>query len=92
MSSVTLESGLGTISFDGQILEFFGFGEEASRRFHVGQIQTFEIGRGPVGDMLSLDVGSASPGLKMSMKLTDKDRAALEALIAEVMAAKAGGG
>jgi hypothetical protein len=92
MTSVTLESGLGTISFDGQILEFFGFGEEGSRRFHAGQIQSFGIGPGPVGDMISLDVGPSSPGLKMAMKLSDKDRAGIDALIDEVMAAKGGAG
>jgi hypothetical protein len=92
LSSVSLESGLGTISFDGQILEFFGFGEEGSQRFHVGQIQSFGVAPGPMGDMVSLDVGPASPGLKMAMKLSDKDRAGIEALIDEVMAAKGGAG
>jgi hypothetical protein len=45
-----------------------------------------------MGDMVSLDVGPASPGLKMAMKLSDKDRAGIEALIDEVMAAKGGAG
>ena len=92
MSAVTLESGLGTISFDGQVLEIFGFGEEGSKRFHVGQIQSIEVGAGgPVGDMFVVDVGPAAMGVKMAMKLSDKDRAGLEALADEVRTAKEGG-
>ena len=92
MSSVSLESGLGTISFDGRVLEVFGFGEEGSRRFHVGQIQSIEVGAGgTVGSMFVVDVGPAAIGLKMAMKLSDKDRAGLEDLADEVRAAKEGG-
>jgi hypothetical protein len=90
MSAVTLESGLGTISFDGQVLEVFGFGETESKRIHVGQIQGIELGEGPFGSMFAVDLGPASGALKMAMKLSDKDRAGLEALIDEVNAAKAG--
>jgi hypothetical protein len=90
MSSVSLESGLGTISFDGQILELFGFGEADSRRFHVGQIQGWNLGQGPVGSLFVVDLGP-SGSLKMSMRLSDADVAAIESLMAEVMAAKDGG-
>jgi hypothetical protein len=91
MSAVSLESGLGTISFDGQVLELFGFGETESKRIHVGQVQGIELGNGPIGSMFVVDLGPASGALKMAMKLSDKDRAGLEALIAEVEAARSGG-
>ena len=54
LSAVSLESGLGTISFDGQVLELFGFGETESKRIHVGQIQGIEL-----GSMFVVDLGLA---------------------------------
>jgi hypothetical protein len=88
LSAVTLESGLGTISFDGQVLEVFGFGEEGSKRIHVGQIQRIGLGEaGPLGGQFIVDVGPAAIGLNMVMRLSDPDRVALEALVAEIRAA-----
>jgi hypothetical protein len=93
MSAVSLESGLGTISFDGQVLEVFGFGEQDSRRFHVGQIESIEVGGGaPAGGRFVLDAGPAAVGLNMAMKLSERDRAGLEALAEEVRRAKAAAG
>ena len=91
MSAVTLESGLGTISFDGQVVELFGFAETESRRFHVGQIQEMKLGKAPLGSLFVIDLGPATGEVKMMMKVTDKDRAGIEALIAEVTTAKQGG-
>ena len=51
MSSVTLESGMGTISFDGQVVELFGFAEESSRRFHIGQIKDISVSKAPLGSL-----------------------------------------
>ena len=59
---MTLGSGLGTISFDGQVLEVFGFGEEGSRRIHVGQIQSIELGGGPLGSQFVVDAGPGPVG------------------------------
>jgi len=88
MSNVALEGGLGTISFDGQVLEIFGFGEQRSQRVHVGQIQNIELGNGGlIGSLFTVDVGAGGMGIKMAMKLTDKDRAALQNLVKEVRAA-----
>lgn len=35
----------GTLSFDGRVLEFFGFGHPESQRLHVHQISRIEAGR-----------------------------------------------
>jgi hypothetical protein len=88
VSSVSLQSGLGTISFDGQVVELFGFAEEGSRRFHVGQIQGISLDDSPLGSMFVIDEGPGGMGAKMVMKLTDADRAGLEALIQEVKEAR----
>lgn len=45
---------LGTVSFDGRVLEFFSFGTAESQRIHINQIITVKGGR--KGDQLILAV------------------------------------
>jgi hypothetical protein len=82
---------LGIVTFDGRVLELFGFGEQGSRRIHLGQIERIELGRGLTGTQLNVDVAPAGIGLKMAMRLSDEERSALEALIAEVRGATEAG-
>lgn len=90
MSEVRLS--LGIVTFDGSVLELFGFGEQGSRRVHIGQIERIELGRGLAGTQLNVDVARPGVGLKMAMRLADEERSALEALIAEVRSAIGGTG
>jgi hypothetical protein len=76
---------IGLVTFDGRVLEFFGFGEQGSRRFHVSQIQRIELG----GSMLSLDVGPGGVGMKLAIRLDDAERAQLGELVDEVRRATA---
>ena len=85
MTEVSLS--LGLVTFDGRVLELFGFGEQGSRRVHIRQIERIEVGRGLAGTQLSVDVAPAGIGLKMAMRLSDEERAALEGLVGEVRGA-----
>jgi hypothetical protein len=90
VGAVNLESGLGLITFDGQVLELFGFGEQGSRRIHVLQIRGISLqDGGGLGSQFSVDVGPAGIGLQMMMRLSDTDRAGLQGLIEEIRAAGA---
>ncbi len=44
----------GTVSFDGRVIEYFGFGHPESTRIHVNQIKDARAGR--KGDSLILEV------------------------------------
>jgi hypothetical protein len=74
------------------VLEVFGLAEQGSRRISVGQIQGSNC-QAPayLAVSSSVDAGTGAVGLKMAMRLSEKDRAGLEALV-EVRAAGKGGG
>lgn len=44
----------GTVSFDGRVIEYFGFGNPESTRIHVNQIKDARAGR--KGDALILEI------------------------------------
>ena len=78
MREVVLPQGI--VSFDGTVLELFGFGEQGSKRVHVGQITAISGG----GSGLNVDVGPAGVGIQMMIGLGQPEAEALEALVREV--------
>jgi hypothetical protein len=79
----TVALGLGIITFDGEVVELFGFGEQGSRRVHVGQIRSIEGGSGG----LKIDVERGGVGIRMGFRASDEEQQALAELVAEVRGA-----
>jgi hypothetical protein len=77
-----VELSLGIITFDGEVVEVFGFGEQGSRRVHVRQITGIEGGGG-----LKIDVARGGVGIKMGFRASDEEQQALAQLVAEVRGA-----
>ena len=78
------------VSFDGRVLEFFGQGNQ-SRRIHVATIEKIEASDGRfTGSALQIKVRGESDTY-YSLEGDDGQRAALEALLAKVEAARSGG-
>jgi hypothetical protein len=73
------------VAFDGRVLEFFGQGD-TSRRIHVATIERIERSEGRfTGSMLQIKVrGESDTYFSLEVQ-----RAALEALLAKVEAARA---
>lgn len=78
MREVMLQHGL--VTFDGSVVELFGFGEQGSRRIHVRQIDAIDWSN----SMLSIGVGPAGVGIKMMMRANPDEDATLSALVGEV--------
>jgi hypothetical protein len=76
------------VSFDGRVLEFFGQGD-ASRRIHVATIESIGASDGRfTGSLLQVKVRGESDTY-FGIEGDDAQRAALEALLAKVEAARA---
>jgi hypothetical protein len=76
------------MSFDGRVLEFFGQGNQ-SRRIHVATIEKIEAADGRLtGSALQIKVRGESDTY-YSLEGDDAQRAALDALLAKVEAARA---
>jgi hypothetical protein len=79
------------IAFDGRVIEFFGEGN-ASRRIHVATIEEIGASDGRfTGAMLQIKVRGESDTY-YSLNGDDAQRAALEALLAQVEATRSTGG
>jgi hypothetical protein len=78
------------VSFDGRVLEFFGYGNVA-RRIHVATIEKLETSKGRfTGSVLQIAV-SGETDTNFTLKGDDAQRAELEALLAKVNAARSTG-
>jgi hypothetical protein len=80
--------GASVVSFDGAAVEFFGFMDIGSHRFHVATLKEIEIvDRRLLGTAINV---AAHPSTSWQVVPTfrDNQRAQLEALIAEIYAAR----
>ena len=83
--------GLGVVSWDGRILETFGFGE-SSKRIHPATIDSIEITEGRIlGPTASINVRTEGP-CSIVIGNDPSQRAELEALLAEVEQTRGGFG
>jgi len=74
----------GVLSFNGRVLERFGFDSQDSMRVHRSQIESIElIRKRMIGSVLQVKV-RRSPSFQVSLKGDDAEHAELERFVAEV--------
>jgi hypothetical protein len=85
----TVRTGTSVVTFDGTVVEFFGFQNLISQRFHVSIIEEIEIAdRRLLGTAVNVKVLSCANWQGVPNCQGASERAALESLIQEVVAAR----
>jgi hypothetical protein len=85
----TVRVGNSVVTFDGAVIEFFGFMEFDSHRFHVAIVDEIEIAdRHLLGTCINVRLRSSASWQGIPNFRSDAERADLEALILEVRAAQ----
>jgi hypothetical protein len=80
--------GASVVSFDGAVVEFFGFMEIGSHRFHVAMLKEIEIvDRRLLGTAINV-AAHPSTSWQVAPTFRDGQRAQLEALIVDIHAAR----
>ena len=80
-------TGNGVVSFDGRVLEMFGFLSQDVHRWHVAEITAAELKHGRFsGTVVQIDVKNGT-AYASSVEVSESDEAAIEELLAAVRAA-----